>query len=461
MISPLFGNESVIYFSQDVLQESKNIILLIEPQSGYIIDSSQGAKSYYHYNSLNGMNIAQINTLNPEEIKVEMQKAKLEKRNYFHFKHLLNNGQTREVYVTSYPMQKSNQTLLLSFVTDVTEELRLNSKLHSLKTFIIILFFLTTINFLYLLSKIKEKEKRYSDLFKNISEAIIIYEIIWDKKKKCLIRKCVKANPYFEKITGIDSNSVEGKCLCEVLETFDPRLNKLIGEISKSIEPFNFKLYIEKRDSYYNFHLFSPSKNRFALAFTNISQQEKLKKQLEFEKQKAEEMATHDYLTKLPNRALLRDRIENSLYVASRNTLNIAICMIDLDDFKSINDSYGHLVGDQLLIEISNIIKNSLRNFDTLSRYGGDEFVCLITNFSGHSHCQAIVERIIESTKNPIKIGEVLIKPSFSIGVSYYPDDGCSYEELMKNADKALYEAKSQGKNRYFFYNKFCLLEKK
>lgn len=456
--SCLFGNIPDISFPKNTLKESKNIILLIEPKSGYILESSHGARVYYGYSNLIGMNISQINTLNPEEIKTEMQRAQLEERNYFHFKHLLKNTEIRDVYVTSYPIQRNNDTLLLSFITDVTDELKKNSNIHLLKTLIILCFFLATLSTLYLLSKIKEKEKRYSDLFNNMSEAIIIYEIVWSKEKRSLVRKCISANPYFEKLTGININKVIGKCLCEILPIFDSRLNGIIGKISDSTEPLAFKLYVENRDSYYNFHLFSPSKNRFALAFTDISEQEKLKLQLEYEKEKAEEMATHDYLTKLPNRALLRERVENSIAIASRNSSNIAICMIDLDGFKQINDTYGHLVGDQLLIEISKKIKNSLRSFDTLSRFGGDEFVCLLTHFSGHNNCQAIIERIIESSKEIIKIGDIEIKPSFSIGVSYYPDDGSSYEELMKNADKALYEAKNEGKNRYVFYDKFCLL---
>lgn len=451
----LFAETSEIHFPTSVLHESKNIVLLINPESGYIIDYSFGAYEYYGYESLIGINISQINTLEPLQIKEEMQKAKHEKRNYFHFKHKLNSGQIRDVYVTSYPMLRDNKTILLSFVTDVTEDLKRDVKLQLFKSIIIIFFFLTTLVTLFLLKKIKENEKRYQDLFENMTEAFVTYELI-PNEKNIINYRCIKVNPYFEKLTGIKSVDIEGKSIPEILPNLESYVIETLDKVAKTGIPVNFNHYIKDRDSYYNYHAFSPSKNRFALVFSDITEQEKLRIQLKLEKEKAEEMATHDHLTKLPNRAYLREKIESSLALATRNNTNVALCMIDLDGFKIINDTYGHLVGDLVLQEIAKRTKESLRNFDTLSRFGGDEFVCLLTNFSGEEFCISIIERILKVNQEIIKIDDIEIQPSFSIGISYFPEDGSNYEELMKNADRALYEAKNNGKNRYCFYKKFC-----
>lgn len=452
----LFAEDERVSFLPNVLHESKNTILLIHPESGYILDSSHGAKEYYGYENLIGMNISQINILEPMGIKEEMQKAKNEKRNYFHFRHRLQNKAIRDVYVTSYPMVRNNKTVLLSFVTDVTEEIQADLKIQMFKYIIIVFFFFTTLITLFLLKKIREDEKRYSDLFANMTEAFVTYELIPNSKNNLLNYKCVKVNPYFEELTGIKGSSIEGKSIREILPSLESSIIELLDKVAKTGKPVTFNHYIKDRDRYYNYHAFSPSKNRFALVFTDITEQEKLRLQLKLEKEKAEEMATHDYLTKLPNRSTLREKIENSLIIAKQNKTNVAVCMIDLDGFKVINDTYGHLVGDAVLKEIAVRTKLSLRNFDTLSRFGGDEFVCLLTNFSGEAHCKSIVERILEVNQKIIKIGDVEIHPSFSVGVSFFPDNGLTYEQLMKNADLALYEAKNHGKNRYCFYNKFC-----
>ena len=164
-------------------------------------------------------------------------------------------------------------------------------------------------------------------------------------------------------------------------------------------------------------------------------------------------MATHDYLTKLPNRVLLEDRVENSILRAKRNEMKVAISILDMDGFKKINDTYGHLVGDEVLKNMASRIKRSLREGDTVSRIGGDEFVIVLTNFKDKNELSKIINRLINSNLEPLKINDISINPTFSIGVALYPDDGNNFEDLVKKADEALYKAKNIGKNCFCYYD--------
>jgi len=452
----LCGTMENIYFTPDILHESKNIFLLINPETGVILDSSSGADVYYGYKELIGMNISQINTLDSLEIKKEMQEAKNEQRNYFHFRHKLNNSDIRDVYVSSIPALKNSEIVLLSSIRDVTEELNSEHKIQLFKYFAILFFSLTSIILFLLLRKIKTSEKQYSDLFKNMTEAFVSYEMIHIKNENRIDYKCTIVNPYYEELTHSKAKDIIGKTITENLPNLELEIVEKLDKVAKTGQAISFKHYIKDRGRYYNYWAFSPSKNKFALIFTDITDQENLKNQLEQEKERAEELATHDYLTKLPNRALLKDRIENSILIATRSKSNIAICMIDMDGFKQINDNYGHLVGDVVLKTVAERTVGAIRNFDTLSRFGGDEFVCVLTNFKSKEDCQLIVERILKVNQQPILINSIEINPTFSIGVSLFPEDGLVYNELLKNADYALYDAKNYGKNRYCFYNRFC-----
>lgn len=453
----LYADTDHVYFDSDTLHESKNIILLIDPESGDIIDNSEGADIYYGYDRLEGMNISQINTLTPLEIKEEMQNAKNEKRNHFHFKHRLNNGEIRDVYVISYPMLTGKKPVLLSAIRDVTDDIHRGYKIQFFKYLLMVFFFLTSVITYILLKKIKDSEKRYSDLFENMTEAFASYEMSYDKNGNSTDYRCIKVNPYFEKLTNVKIAQVKGGKVTEILPDFENNIIEMLDKVAKTGEAISFQYFLKNSKRYYNYRVFSPSKNKFALLFTDITDQENLKIQLKLEKEKAEEAATHDYLTKLPNRALLKDRIENSLSAAERNKTNVAICMIDMDGFKKINDNYGHLAGDEVLKEVAIRTKNALRGFDTVSRFGGDEFVCVLINVTDKEYCKAIIERILKVNKKSIKIDNIEINPTFSIGIAIFPEDGLTYQELIKNADTALYEAKGNGKNRYCFYNKFCV----
>jgi diguanylate cyclase (GGDEF)-like protein/PAS domain S-box-containing protein len=166
-----------------------------------------------------------------------------------------------------------------------------------------------------------------------------------------------------------------------------------------------------------------------------------------------ERIAHYDMLTHLPNRTLLSDRLTQSMNRCQRQNTLIAVAFLDLDRFKIVNDTYGHDFGDKLLIIISNRMTDALRSEDTLARIGGDEFVAIMDNISSVEECEPILERILRAASDSVDIDGIRIDVSASIGVSIYPQDGTDADQLMRNADQAMYVAKQQGKNRYHLFD--------
>lgn len=180
-----------------------------------------------------------------------------------------------------------------------------------------------------------------------------------------------------------------------------------------------------------------------------VREREVLEKQLSTAKSQEEaarHAAFHDSLTGLPNRVLFNDRLEHALVQAKRHVWKLAVIFIDLDDFKSINDSYGHHVGDSVLRVISDRLKTNTRVDDTVCRHGGDEFLYLLMEIKSERDVISIVEKLIAKIEEPceVDITGLTIRPVVraSIGIAIYPKDGETAETLIKNADKAMYRAK-------------------
>jgi diguanylate cyclase (GGDEF)-like protein/PAS domain S-box-containing protein len=163
-------------------------------------------------------------------------------------------------------------------------------------------------------------------------------------------------------------------------------------------------------------------------------------------------MAYHDALTGLPNRALLSERLDRALLAARREGLKLALMFIDLDRFKTINDSLGHLTGDHLLKEVAQRLCRVVRASDTVARLGGDEFVVLVPGVHLAEECGRVGDKIIEALAEPVEFEGRSLHISPSIGICLYPDDGADAASLMRKADAAMYYAKAAGRNNYQFY---------
>jgi diguanylate cyclase (GGDEF)-like protein/PAS domain S-box-containing protein len=173
----------------------------------------------------------------------------------------------------------------------------------------------------------------------------------------------------------------------------------------------------------------------------NVQQQEALRHQ-----------AQHDALTQLPNRLLIHDRLENALRKRERSDKKVALLFLDLDNFKHINDAFGHPVGDDLLVQLARRFSNQMRGGDTLGRVSGDEFLILLSEIDTINIVSAVALRLIECLQKPFRHGDIEYFVTASIGVTIAPDDGKDPVTLIKNADIAMYRAKKLGKNNYQFF---------
>lgn len=169
-------------------------------------------------------------------------------------------------------------------------------------------------------------------------------------------------------------------------------------------------------------------------------------------KQKMAHLAQHDFLTGLPNRALLNERLSQAIGLADRHRRQVALMFVDLDNFKYVNDSLGHMIGDQLLQAVAASLSDCVRGTDTISRQGGDEFVILLAEIEQPRDVINVAEKLLAALAVPLQISGHEIHVTLSIGISIYPDDGADAETMMRNADTAMYAAKTGGRNNYQFF---------
>lgn len=200
-------------------------------------------------------------------------------------------------------------------------------------------------------------------------------------------------------------------------------------------------------------HIVDGQVRGFFVHVADVSPLKEVERQLQEEKEKAEYLATHDFLTGLPNRVLLLDRISQALAMAKRKHHLVALFNLDIDDFKKVNDTYGHGVGDRLLVEIAGRLKRSLRESDTLTRLGGDEFLLLAPGVESIAQAKIIAAHILERVRTPFQLGTLNLSVTFSLGTALYPQDGMTPDVLIANSDHGLYVAKGLGKNRFIFAN--------
>jgi diguanylate cyclase (GGDEF)-like protein/PAS domain S-box-containing protein len=185
----------------------------------------------------------------------------------------------------------------------------------------------------------------------------------------------------------------------------------------------------------------------YVALFSDITAQKEHQRQLEH-------IAHFDALTNLPNRVLLADRLHQAVAQATRRGDTVAVAYLDLDGFKSVNDHYGHDVGDQLLIALASNMKDALREGDTMARIGGDEFVAVFTDLTHPQASLPLLTRLLEAAAQPVLVGDIQVQVSASLGVTFYPQaQEIEADQLLRQADQAMYQAKMAGRNRYHVFD--------
>ncbi len=291
----------------------------------------------------------------------------------------------------------------------------------------------------------KEELELFSLVYQNSAEAMMVtdeYGII------------LTTNPAFTEITGYQADEVKGQ-LSPTLnvslrssEHFQSMWQEIDSTGQWQGENWNNR---KNGDAYLEWLSINTIRKpdgtvyRYVALFSDITQKKKSEELIW-------EQANFDPLTSLPNRRMFRDRMDQEIKKSKRDGQMMAILFIDLDHFKEVNDTMGHGMGDMLLIEAAERIKQCVRESDTVARLGGDEFTIILNELDDHGSVERITQSILHKLAEPFMLGEDITYVSASIGITLYPEDASNIDELLRNADQAMYSAKDHGRNRYHYF---------
>jgi diguanylate cyclase (GGDEF)-like protein/PAS domain S-box-containing protein len=294
---------------------------------------------------------------------------------------------------------------------------------------------------------LRRSEEKYRSILENIQEAYFEVDLAGNftfyNDSLCRLTGCSR-----EELTGANYRQFSNE---EMSQKAFKAFNKVFST-AEPIEGFDWQImrkdgskrYIEASVSLQKKSSGQP--NGFKGVIRDITERKRIEQELNY-------LATHDALTALPNRLMFSQLLDHSIQSAQRNKKQLAVFFIDLDRFKTINDSLGHEAGDKLLKEMALRFKQSLRNVDVIGRLGGDEFIILIEDFNDLHQVEILAHKILATVIKPIILMNEECRITASIGISIYPKDGQDEQSLMKNADIAMYFAKEDGKNNYKFYS--------
>lgn len=295
--------------------------------------------------------------------------------------------------------------------------------------------------------KIDEMRLRLlSSVFINTNEGIVITDAS---------ATIIEVNDAFSRISGYSAKEVLGQTPKMLMSSrHGPELSTSIQNALIQNGYFHGEVWGKRKDgdTYAGLLTVNVAKNNadqaqnYVALFADITP-------LRLKQEQLEHLAHFDALTDLPNRILFSDRLHQAMIMSQRHQQSLAVLYLDLDGFKSVNDTYGHDVGDAFLVTVSQVMHKVMRDSDTLARIGGDEFVAVLVDVKSPYDCTQLVERILDACAEPVIIQDKTLRISASVGITLYPQDDVDADQLMRHADRALYEAKQAGKNRYHLFD--------
>lgn len=394
------------------------VMLLTDPASGVIVDTNPAACEFYGYERerMLLMRVADLSTSSEEEVFAEMQRASAEQRAFFEFRHRLANGEVRDVEVYSGPVTVRGRPVLYSLVHDATERKRAERAL-------------------------RESERRFRAIFDGAAVGILRLD---------LEGRVLESNPAFTKLLGFPAAEMLGMPADAIVHPDDAPSLGIFDELAAgSRDRYEAERRYVRKDGTEIWGRAAVSLVRdeagspgFAIVMIEDVTARKLAEE------ELSHRAFHDPLTDLPNRELFMDRLGVALARVRRGAGELAVLFLDLDRFKDVNDTLGHSTGDRLLVAVARRVEAGVRPSDTVSRFGGDEFVILCEDVAGEIGAAQVAERIRETLERPVLIGEHEVSVNASIGIAMGSKDA-NAEELLRKADAAMYRAKELGRDRY------------
>lgn len=400
--------------------------LLVEADSGQIVDANRGAAEFYGYSpeELQQLNISAINQYSEEQIAQERLRAAKDQRNYFVFPHRLKGGEVRTVEVHSSPVEVNHKTLLFSIVHDITDRRRMEAELRVAATAFETQESMMVTDALGVVLKVNQA---FTTLTGYAAEEIV-------HKRPAILKSGRQDAAFYEDMWH--SLASTGHWQGEI---WNKRKNGEIYPEWLSITA------VQDEDGRIT---------NYVGAATDITERKLAESQIR-------NLAFYDSLTQLANRRLLLDRLGKALANSHRSQEYGALIFLDLDHFKTLNDTQGHDVGDRLLIEVARRLSSSVRAGDTVARLGGDEFVVMLENLGTNGEesaalAEVVAEKIFNALNQPYSLREDApadFHNTPSIGISLFQGQRESVDTLLKHADMALYQAKGAGRNTIRFYN--------
>jgi diguanylate cyclase (GGDEF)-like protein/PAS domain S-box-containing protein len=401
---------------RQMFQKNYAIKLLIDPATGAIVDANAAAADFYGYSraDLLRANITRINTLTPQETAAEMAHAKREQRHYFLFRHRLASGEVRDVEVHSSPVDVGGQVLLYSIIHDITERRQAESTLRFQKSLLEAQGEASPDGMIAVTpqGEILSFNRRLAELWRLPEEALATRS--GEPTLKAMLDQVADPQEFLARIAELweqpEATSHDELPLKDG-RTFD-----------------RHSAPVRAADGAYYGRVWF---------FRDITAHKQAEDALRHQ-------ALHDMLTELPNRALLHDRLEHALQAARRDSSALALLVMDLDNFKDVNDTFGHHCGDLLLQEVGRRLRGALRASDTFARLGGDEFAVVLpaANASVATH---VAEQLVQALEHPFALEGHHLVVGASIGISVYPEHGSDADTLLRRADVAMYVAKRAG----------------
>ena len=291
---------------------------------------------------------------------------------------------------------------------------------------------------------LRQSEAKYRALFESMHEGLLLIEVIFVDGEP-VDPRCLEANPAAIKMVGQDYT---GHRLSDVWPQTDPTWSEMCDRVVRTGEGEHLERWARSLNTLFDVHVFKTGdahSNRVAVLFHDITERERAREHIQF-------LAWYDPLTQLPNRRLLLDRLQHALSACSRNRHKGAVFFLDLDNFKTLNDTLGHDTGDLLLKQAASRLCTAMRESDTVGRLGGDEFVIIIEQLSDDAEAAAVQaktvgEKILATLRKPYALAGREHHATTSVGLALFGDRDDTVDEVMKRADLAMYRAKAMGRN--------------